>query len=126
KARIILDTPEFVVFAPFASRVPYETWIVPRDPKPSFGLAEASSLPGLARTLRGLLQRLAVALDDPDSKLTFFSEPRRHADEPDFIWHIEVLPRLEVDAGLELATGTAINGVLPEVAAETLRRADLG
>ena len=121
KARIIIDTPEFVAFAPFASRVPYEAWIMPRDPKPSFGLADVRSLPGLARTLRELLKRLQMALGNPAYNLTFFSAPRRHADEPDFVWHIEVLPRLEPDAGFELATGMAINSVLPEVAAEELR-----
>jgi UDPglucose--hexose-1-phosphate uridylyltransferase len=123
KARIIIDSPEFIAFAPFASRVPYEAWIMPRDPKPSFGLADPAGLPSLARTLRELLQRLQLTLGDPAYNLTFFSAPRRHADEPDFVWHIEILPRLEIDAGFELATGMAINGVLPEAAAEALRRA---
>jgi UDPglucose--hexose-1-phosphate uridylyltransferase len=121
KTRIILETREFIALAPFASRVPYQTWIVPRDPKPSFDLADPASLPGLASTLRDLLQRLQVALGDPAYNLTFFGAPRRHSDEPDFVWHIEVLPRLSIDAGFELATGMAINSVLPEHAAETLR-----
>jgi UDPglucose--hexose-1-phosphate uridylyltransferase len=125
KTRIVLDTPEFIAFAPFASRVPYEVWIVPRDPKPSFDLAEAATLPGLARTLSEVLRRLQVALGDPAYNLTFFSAPRRHADEPDFVWHIEVLPRLELDAGFELATGMAINSVLPEIAAEELRQVQI-
>ena len=125
KARIIAETPEFVAFAPFASRVPYQAWIVPRDPKPSFGAADPASLPGLARTLRDLLQRMQVTLGDPAYNLTFFGAPRRHADEPDFVWHIEVLPRLHVDAGFELATGMNINSVLPEAAAEALRAAEV-
>jgi UDPglucose--hexose-1-phosphate uridylyltransferase len=122
KDRIILETNDFIAFAPFASRVPYETWIVPREPKPSFGLADPSCLPGLARALRELLQRMQVALGDPAYNLTFFGAPRRHIDEPDFVWHIEVLPRLEIAAGFEFATGMAINSVLPEVAADALRR----
>ncbi len=125
QSRVILDTPEFVAFAPYASRIPYETWIVPREPKPSFGLAEPRSLPALARTLRELLQRLQVALGDPAYNLTFFGAPRRHSDEPDFGWHIAVLPRLEIAAGFEFATGMAINSVLPEVAAEVLRRVEV-
>ena len=125
KSRVILETPEFVAFAPFASRIPYETWIVPREAKATFGLAESHSLPALARTLRELLQRLQVALGDPAYNLTFFGAPRRHSDEPDFGWHIEVLPRLEIAAGFELATGMAINSVLPEFAAEALRRVEV-
>lgn len=125
KERIVLETPEFIAFTPFASRIPYETWVVPREPKPSFALADPSSLPALARTLRETLQRLQVALGDPAYNLTFFGAPRRHADEPDFVWHIEILPRLEIAAGFEYATGMAINSVLPEVAADALRRVDV-
>jgi len=36
-----------------------------------------------------------------------------------------VLPRLEIAAGFEFATGMAINSVLPEVAAEVLRRVEV-
>src|ERR1035438_4808490 len=29
--RIVVDTPSFICFAPFASRFPFETWIVPKN-----------------------------------------------------------------------------------------------
>jgi UDPglucose--hexose-1-phosphate uridylyltransferase len=125
KARVVIESRDFVAFAPYASRIPYETWIVPRDPKPSFGLADPACLPSLAQTLRELLQRLQVALGDPAYNLTLFCAPRRHSDEPDFVWHVEVLPRLATEAGFEFATGMAINSVLPELAAETLRGATI-
>jgi UDPglucose--hexose-1-phosphate uridylyltransferase len=38
-------------------------------------------------------------------------------------WHIEVLPRLTVLAGLELGAGVYLNPVAPEEAAEALRGA---
>jgi UDPglucose--hexose-1-phosphate uridylyltransferase len=123
KTRIIVENPEFVVFAPYASRIPYETWIVPRKPAATFGLSDPACLPALASTLRELLARLHLALGDPAYNLTLFGAPRRHSDEPDFVWHIEVLPRLAIAAGFEYATGMAINTVLPETAAETLRNA---
>lgn len=125
KARIVLEGPEFVAFAPFASRFPYQTWIVPRTPMPSFDLAEPSCLPALGRALREVLRRMQLALDDPAYNLTFFGAPRRHADEPDFVWHIDIVPRLEIQAGFELATGMAVNSVLPEDAADALRRVEL-
>jgi UDPglucose--hexose-1-phosphate uridylyltransferase len=84
-------------------------------------MAAPECLPALARTLRELLARLHDALGDPAYNLTFFGAPRRHSDEPDFAWHIEVLPRLAIAAGFEFATGMAINTVLPETTAETLR-----
>ena len=30
-SRIVLDTPSFVVFCPFASRFPFETWVLPKQ-----------------------------------------------------------------------------------------------
>jgi UDPglucose--hexose-1-phosphate uridylyltransferase len=125
QARIILEAPDFVAFAPFASRFAYQTWIVPRTPTPSFDLADPSCLPGLGRVLGEVLRRMQIALDDPAYNLTFFGAPRRHADEPDFVWHIDIVPRLEIQAGFELATGMAVNSVLPEDAAEALRRVEL-
>jgi UDPglucose--hexose-1-phosphate uridylyltransferase len=125
QTRVVVENSEFMVFAPYASRVPYETWIVPRTPAPNFGMASPASLPALARTLQELLQRLHAALGDPAYNLTFFGAPRRHSDEPDFAWHIEVLPRLAIAAGFEFATGMAINSVLPEAAAEMLRETEL-
>ncbi len=122
-SRVVLENEHYVAFAPFASRVPYETWIVPRAPSPAFGLAQANTLPGLAEVMHGLLYRLHVALDDSAYNLTVNGAPRRHVDEPDFIWHMEILPRVSAIAGFEFATGMAINSVLPEAAAEQLRQA---
>ncbi|HET9954278.1 MAG TPA: galactose-1-phosphate uridylyltransferase [Polyangiaceae bacterium] len=119
--RIVSINDEFVAFAPYASRVPYETWILPRKAAPTFESADVMSLPLLAEILKQVLGRMKRALNDPPYNLVVNSAPRRHADEPDFVWHIEVLPRLTTTAGFELATGMAINTVLPEQAAEVLR-----
>jgi UDPglucose--hexose-1-phosphate uridylyltransferase len=119
--RLVSANSEFVAFAPFASRTPYETWIVPLRAASTFDNAEASSLPSLAAILHDVLTRLARVLDGPPFNLVINSAPRRHADEPDFVWHIEVLPRTTTPAGFELGTGMAINSVLPEAAAAALR-----
>jgi UDPglucose--hexose-1-phosphate uridylyltransferase len=120
-SRVITQNDAFVAFAPFASRTPYEVWILPTHSTPTYGLSDPASLPSLAETLRSVLYRLHVALDDAPYNLTFNAAPRRHADEPDFVWHIEVHPRISALAGFELATGMAINPVLPENAATRLR-----
>ena len=46
--RIVAVTGEFVVLQPYASRVPYETWIIPRKHGASFGLLPAAHLGKLA------------------------------------------------------------------------------
>jgi UDPglucose--hexose-1-phosphate uridylyltransferase len=119
--RVILRNDAFVAFAPFASRAPYELWIVPLVAAPTFDLASKESLYPLAEILSSVLRRLDNALGDPPYNLIVHSSPRRHADEPDFVWHIEIAPKLTMSAGFELATGMAINPVAPEAAAERLR-----
>jgi len=119
--RVVASNEDFVAFTPFASRTPYEVWILPRQAAPTFDLADRATLPALAALLIDVLGRLRAVLDDPPFNLIVNSAPRRHADEPDFVWHIEILPRLAHAAGFELATGMAINPVEPELAAERLR-----
>jgi UDPglucose--hexose-1-phosphate uridylyltransferase len=123
--RLVAVNDEYVAFTPFASRTPYEIWILPRDPVPTFDLAQVSSLPVLAELLSEVMRRLRAVLDDPPYNLIINSSPRRHADEPDFVWHIEIVPRVSHTAGFELATGTSVNFVSPEVAAERLRAVEL-
>lgn len=46
--RIVDEAAHFVAFHPFASRVPFETWILPRRHRSSFGNAEDVELRDLA------------------------------------------------------------------------------
>ena len=121
RSRLVADNSSFVAFAPYASRAPYEVWIVPRTPVPTFDLAAPECLPALAELLVDVLRRLRAAVGDAPFNLVVNSAPRRHADEPDFVWHVEIVPRLTRSAGFELATGMSINSVMPELAAEHLR-----
>lgn len=121
RSRLVADNSSFVAFAPYASRVPYEVWIVPRTPAPTFDLAAPECLPALAELLIDVLRRLRASIGDAPFNLIINSAPRRHADEPDFVWHVELVPRLTRAAGFELATGISINSITPELAAERLR-----
>ena len=42
-SRIVFENDAFVVFAPFAARTPFETWIMPRRHRASFGELDLSS-----------------------------------------------------------------------------------
>lgn len=121
--RVVSCNAKFVAFTPFASKSPYETWIVPKIAASTFDAADAETLAALPEILVDVLSRLRDALGDPAYNLIINSAPRRHADEPDFIWYIEVWPRSTTKAGFEIGTGMSINPVLPEAAAEILRNA---
>lgn len=121
--RVVAANSKFVAFTPFACKAPYETWIVPRNPASTFDAADAETVAALPEILIDVLARLRDALGDPAYNLIINSAPRRHADEPDFVWFVEVWPRTTTRAGFEIGTGMGINPVLPEMAAEVLRKA---
>ncbi len=130
KVRVIEVKENFIVLAPFASRFPFEMWILPRRHCPDFDRTGDKELMGLADTLRSSLRRLSSALDNPPYNLIFHTAPSRTSRkdywdtiEKDYHWHIEIIPRVIEEGGFEWGTGFHINPTLPEDAATHLRQA---
>jgi UDPglucose--hexose-1-phosphate uridylyltransferase len=121
ESRIVASNDDYVAFLPFASHVPFETWIMPRRPQPSFTLVEPRQVRSLAELLKIALLKLHSGLDNPDFNLTIDDVPRGDEDKEYFRWHTRILPRLSTPAGFELGSGMSINTVLPEDAAAFLR-----
>jgi UDPglucose--hexose-1-phosphate uridylyltransferase len=121
--RVVAENSQFAAIQPYASRVPFETWILPKSHNSSFSRVEAAHLRPLAEMLKTTLLKLNVALQGPHYNITVNTAPRGDEDKSYFLWHIEILPRLTYAAGFELGSGMAINTVLPEDAAACLRRA---
>lgn len=121
--RVVAGNDSFLCIAPFASRFPYETWIIPREHQPDYGQIGEEQAADLAAVMRFVLKRLAAALDRPAYNMVINTAPVNDhvCDTTCFHWHMEVLPRLSVAAGFELGTGLFINTVSPEVAAHQLR-----
>jgi UDPglucose--hexose-1-phosphate uridylyltransferase len=124
--RVVSETEDFVAVAPFASRVPFETWIAPKVQESSFDRLGDDRVPALAGMLRDLLGALRRAADDPDYNLVLYSAPALEETKPFFQWHFRLLPRMTTMAGFELATGMSINTLPPEDAAASLREAMAG
>jgi UDPglucose--hexose-1-phosphate uridylyltransferase len=59
--RLLLETKRFVVFHPFASRFPFETWIAPKRHQPSFGQVPEDDVAELAQVLKRTLLSLHEA-----------------------------------------------------------------
>ncbi len=121
--RIIISTDNFVAFAPFASRFPFEIWILPKKHESHFENLQKIELDELANVLKGALTRLEAALDLPPYNYIIHSAPFNINESESFHWHIEIIPRLTNIAGFEWGTGFYINPMPPEQAAETLRNA---
>lgn len=119
--RILTSNEHFVALMPYASHLPFETWIFPRRHEPSFAAVEAARLQPLAEVLKTVLLKLYRGLDNPDFNLTIDSAARGAEADQCFLWHIRIAPRLVTPAGFELGSGMSINPVLPEDATEYLR-----
>lgn len=123
--RVVLETPGFLVFCPYASRFAFETWILPRRPACHYAEIEPAQLAELGSLLRTVLRKLDVALQDPPYNYMLQTAPLQIGDPVRDRWRIEICPRLTGVAGFEWATDCFVNAVLPESAAAILRAADV-
>jgi UDPglucose--hexose-1-phosphate uridylyltransferase len=97
-------------------RAPYELLIAPNDHCPgAFGNTELLAA-ALALAAEGV-RRLKAVEGAPPFNLWL------HNFQTDGHWHLELVPRLNVFAGVELGGGIFINTLLPEDAAARLREA---
>ncbi len=127
--RIVYENDAYMVFCPYASRFPFETWIVPKTHCIDFyDQRIADNLHLLAETLKVVLTKLDMALDGPEYNYIIHTAPNRYSRrgywqtiENDYHWHIELFPRLVKTAGFEWGSGFYINPTQPEEAARFMR-----
>lgn len=120
KVRIVTETDDFCVVCPFASRVAYQTWIIPKHSFHDFASIDRKVRDDLALLTRKLLRRIDRSLDSPPYNLMLQTAPFGMAENDH--WYFEIMPRLTRPAGLEWGTDIWINPVSPEDAATRLRR----
>ena len=119
--RTVSDTLPIIAITPFASRVPFETWILPRAHAPRFEEASNADLEAMAVVVKDVLARVDWALERPAYNLALHTAPFRGGADGAFHWHLEIIPRVTRWSGLEWASGILRNPVSPEEAARVLR-----
>jgi len=117
--RLVFEDAASVCFAPYASRSPFELWVVPRHHEADFGRATDEQLTSAAETLQKVI-RMLDALDGPAYNLILHTAPLHERVDETYHWHWEIHPRLRQIAGLELGTGLPVNPVSPEEAVDEL------
>jgi UDPglucose--hexose-1-phosphate uridylyltransferase len=134
KDRIVAESDSFVAVTAFASRYPFEVWILPKEHSCDFSSMSVESRLHLARMIKKVLNMLKVNLDDPPYNFVLHTSPFRRKKvktgywstiEDDYHWHIEIIPRLSTQAGFEWGTGFYICPISPEESAKYLREADV-
>ena len=118
--RIVSSNEWFIAFHPYASRFPFETWILPRQHASFFSDIQINEVADLARLIKEALQRFKKVLKDPAYNFVIHTAPFTEEDSPHYHWHVELIPRLTRIAGFEWGTGFYINSISPEVATKRI------
>jgi UDPglucose--hexose-1-phosphate uridylyltransferase len=131
--RTVESSAGFVAFCPFASRVPYETWVLPVDHHSAIeeDLIVWDRQLELARLLGSVLRRLDLLA--PAYHLVLHSSPNLTAKfekagiwqtlVEDYHWHFEILPVIPSKSKSYILKEVYYNSLPPEAAAEKLRNA---
>lgn len=120
--RLVLETDYFVAFEPYASRSPFETWILPKRHQSVFGAIHLNELKDMAHSVRTILGKMHRGLNNPDYNLILQSAPTKEEDVDYYHWYIRIIPRLTTPAGFEMGTGIYITTAYPEETADFLRK----
>ena len=121
KTRVISENDDFIAIAPFASRSPFETMILPKKHESSF--APNNNVNNLAQILQRTLKQIDKVLDLPPYNFMIHTSPFKNEKNDYYHWHIEILPKLTKIAGFEWGSGFHINPMPPEEAAQFMRDA---
>jgi len=119
--RLVSSDAQTIAFAPFAARVPFETWVMSRTHGAAFDEQTDEALGAIAERLSDTMRRLDLALGTPPHTVLLHTAPVGEADRASYHWHLEIIPRLVAESGLAWDGGIHINPVAPEDAARYLR-----
>jgi UDPglucose--hexose-1-phosphate uridylyltransferase len=135
-SRVIEARGDYVAIGPYAPRVPYETWILPRNHEASFertGLSKPGLRVNLAALLRRTLQRIR-ALTEGFHLVLHTSPNSLHPSktlgywktiDEDYHWHIEIMPVLATKARSYTFKEVYYSPVSSETAVKQLREAKI-
>jgi UDPglucose--hexose-1-phosphate uridylyltransferase len=123
KARVISENQAFVSIAAFASRFPFETWVLPKKHHSHFEHMEPFEYEQAAQILSDTLRRMNQVLNNPPYNYIIHTSSFSDTAENHYHWHFEIMPKLTKVAGFEWGTGFYINPTPPEEAAGYLREA---
>ena len=130
--RIAYEDEKIICLCPFASRFPFEVWILPKKHCCDFYACSEEDLKAVAGALKIILTKIKIGLGDPHYNYVIHTSPFRRKYPgywttilQDYHWHIEITPRLTRVAGFEWGSGFYICPVTPEDAAQFLRNVEV-
>lgn len=125
KSRVVYENEEMIVLCPFASRVSFEMRVLPKKHEYAFEHISERQRECLADALGTALRKMVGVLKSPSYNFFIHTAPTQPEHFSHYHWHLEILPRISIWAGVELGTGIEVVTVPPEEAARHLREAEI-
>lgn len=119
--RKVYENNNILIFAPYASRFPFEVYFIPKKHQATFEETDEVTLANLAEAFDIFFPGFSKLFQDPPFNYMLHVSPLRTPGLLYYHWHIELIPRLAHPAGFEYGSGIFINPIPPEKAAHSLR-----
>ncbi|HJZ62891.1 MAG TPA: galactose-1-phosphate uridylyltransferase [Candidatus Acidoferrum sp.] len=123
--RVVAENDHFITMTPYASRFPFEMWLLPKVHGSSYENNQSSMYASLSRMMKDILMRMDATLDKPAYNFMIHTSPIGEEINDHYHWHVEIIPKLTKVAGFEWGTGFYINPTPPEEAARFLRETQI-
>jgi len=134
--RVLEARGDYLALCPYAPRVPYETWLMPRTHEAAFersGLTRPGMLLDLAALLRRTLQRIRTITSEFHLVLHTSPNTLHRSDslgywktiDEDYHWHIEILPIVGARSRSYTFKEVYYSPLTSETAAKHLREAKI-
>ena len=96
--RVVYENKEFVMLQPYASRNPFETWIVPKRHDSNFENISAQEANSFAQCLKVLVDFFYIDLNNPPFNYYIHTGTLDGTkDNSHYHWHLELEPKLRLD-----------------------------
>ncbi|OGW25626.1 MAG: hypothetical protein A2X55_07190 [Nitrospirae bacterium GWB2_47_37] len=126
--RIIMETKNIIAFSPFAPRLPFEFWIMPKRHSCAFQDIYDEEMEDLSLILMTTIKKMKILFKNPPYNYVLHTAPNRmprkdhwHTLGEDFHWHLEVTPHLTTKSGFEWDSEFYILPTSPEDAAKYIK-----
>lgn len=121
--RIIAENNDFLGFTFFASRFPFEIWVLPKKHALYFEDISQGEIENLGKIVYDCLAKLNDSLKFPPFNWWVHTGPTKKNHLENFYhWHLEIAPRVSKFGGYEMGSGIVIDVVSPELAAQFLKK----
>lgn len=121
KKRIVYENDYFLAFCPFASRLPFNIWVIPKKHESQFENSSQNQIDEFADATMETLSALEKIIPGLALNMYIRTLPTTLDNSEFYHWYLEITPRLTLFGGFELGSDVIINVIPPEKATEYLK-----